>query len=326
MTCYFCGAEIQTPFCGFCGNKQNPVTLAQLYEDWKKVHYRRIGENGRKGYENSWRILSVLGAKPVISITLDDYQVVMDSIAYKSCALQQKLRQLISQLCQYAALCKIDQSNYAPFLILDGYKSKSRVIFSDSEITRLISFAQTNFDRAGLDARIVLILIFTGLRPEELFAIQKTDVHLAEKYITVAGSKTTAGRNRVIPISPLIARYLFLFLFQERECPFLITSPQGCRMNLHNWRKRFFFPLMCRLEINPPDDPHRIVPYCARHTYASLAKRAGVDPGILCKWIGHADPKTTERFYIHETMREMEVEEQKITHLAYSFFKASGVA
>ena len=73
--------------------------------------------------------------------------------------------------------------------------------------------------------------------------------------------------------------------------------------------------MMQELGINPADNPHRIVPYCCRHTYASLAKRAGVDTGILAKMIGHADPKITEEVYIHETLDEMQSEVEKVNRL-----------
>lgn len=224
MTCSCCGTTVpNAPFCCQCGASQKPITLGELHGNWKKIHYRRIGTKGIEGYETAWKALCVLKDKPVSALMLEDYQAVMDSIADYSYSKQQKLRQLISQLCQYAQMRKIDTSNYAPFLI-----------------------------------------------------------------------------------------YL---LFRHPQCPFLITSPQGCRISLGNWRKRRFFPMMQELGINPVDNPHRIVPYCCRHTYASLAKRAGVDTGILAKMIGHADPKITEEVYIHETLDEMQSEVEKVNRL-----------
>lgn len=124
MICNCCGASVpDAPFCCQCGTPQRPMTLGALHESWKKVHYRRIGKKGIEGYETAWRVLGVLADKPVVSLTLEDYQAVMDSIAEYSFSKQQKLRQLISQLCQYAQIRKIDTSNYAPFLILDGYRT-----------------------------------------------------------------------------------------------------------------------------------------------------------------------------------------------------------
>lgn len=317
MVCRFCGAQIpDAPFCCACGSRQEAITLGQLHSDWTRIHYRRIGSKGIEGYETAWRVLQILQACPVASLTLEDYQDVMDSISDYSLSKQQKLRQLISQLCQYAEIRKIDERNYAPFLVLDGYHSKSRVIFSDEEIARLYFYAQDSNNKYWDTAQIVLLLIFTGLRPEELFEVKKQNVDGINRVIRVEGSKTEAGRNRIIPILPVISGYITFCYFTHKNCPYLLTSPQGCRIHLGNWRKRRFYPLMRELGINTPDNPHRIVPYCTRHTYASLAKRAGVDVGILAKMIGHADPKTTEDHYIHETIAEMQCEASKVGQLA----------
>lgn len=319
MICNCCGASVpDAPFCCQCGTPQKPMTLGALHESWKKVHYRRIGKKGIEGYETAWRVLGVLADKPVVSLTLEDYQAVMDSIAEYSFSKQQKLRQLISQLCQYAQIRKIDTSNYAPFLILDGYRSKSRLILSDEEINRLFFYAVSAKGKYWEAAQITLILVLTGMRPEELFEVKKADVDLAAGKIYTAGSKTEAGRDRTIPIAQPIAPFLLYLTLRHPDCPYLVTSPKGCRISLTNWRKRKFFPLMQELGINPPDDLHRIVPYSCRHTYAGLAKRAGVDAGILAKMIGHADPKITEEVYIHENLTQMQQEVAKITRLTQS--------
>lgn len=94
MICNCCGASVpDAPFCCQCGTPQKPMTLGALHESWKKVHYRRIGKKGIEGYETAWRVLGVLADKPVVSLTLEDYQAVMDSIAEYSFSKQQKLRQ-----------------------------------------------------------------------------------------------------------------------------------------------------------------------------------------------------------------------------------------
>ncbi len=191
----------------------------------------------------------------------------------------------------------------------------SKLILSDEEIKRLYFYACNAEGKYWETAQITLILTLTGLRPEELFDLKKSDVNIAAGFLYTAGSKTEAGKNRTIPIAQAIAPFLIYLLFRHPQCPFLITSPQGCRISLGNWRKRRFFPMMQELGINPVDNPHRIVPYCCRHTYASLAKRAGVDTGILAKMIGHADPKITEEVYIHETLDEMQSEVEKVNRL-----------
>lgn len=56
----------------------------------------------------------------------------------------------------------------------------------------------------------ILILIYTGMRVGELLDIKVENVHINEKYM-VGGSKTEAGKNRVIPfherIVPLVKKW-----------------------------------------------------------------------------------------------------------------------
>lgn len=315
MICVSCGSKVADGvYCSVCGTRQEAIRLGEVYESWKKLHYRKIGYKCRAGYENAWKTLSVLKDRPIQSLTPEDYQEAMDSLSGRSKSLQSKLRILIGQLEGYAARRGHPCGGCAKELYLDGKRPKDREIFSDEEISRLFRYAQSGgkYDR---DAWIVLILIFTGFRPEELFEVKKSETDLEYNYIFAAGSKTEAGHNRVIPILPLVRPYILTLSQLHRESPYLITTVTGCRINLSNWRSRRFFPLMRELGINPVDDPHRMVPYCCRHTYASLADRAGVEKEILIKMIGHASYQTTRRFYIHERLDRFQREADKINGL-----------
>lgn len=316
-SCKKCAREIGNyPFCPMCGaaQKGNQVTLCEIYSDWRAVYFRKIGRKGKEGYENAWKTLSVLGQSQIQELTIQDYQIVVDLLKSKSLSLQQKLLQLIGQICKYAAANRIEVINPTPYLVLEGSKGESREIFSDEEISRLFLYAESGGALSN-DAKIVLVLIFTGLRPEELFEVKTEDVELIDNCIYTLGSKTEAGRKRIVPLISQIMPFVLDFYSQKGSRDYLILSPKGCRVNLGNWRKRKFYPLMNELEINTPDDPHRLVPYSCRHTYASLADRAGVDREALIKLIGHTSYKFTKRVYIHEKLPQLAAEVQKIDQL-----------
>ena len=48
-------------------------------------------------------------------------------------------------------------------------------------------------------AKLLLMYIYSGMRPIELLSIKMENVHLDERYI-IGGVKTKAGKNRIIPI------------------------------------------------------------------------------------------------------------------------------
>lgn len=303
-------------FCPHCGTNQSTssLTLGQVYSDWSILYYRKIGKKTREGYENAWKTLRMLERYEMLDITVHDYQAAMDKLTQKSKSLQNKLLLLIEQLCTYAEqVHRMDIVKPASYLILDGVASKSREIFSDEEISRLFLYANQD-EKFSCTAREVLLLVFTGLRPEEFFSIQKTDISLEDRYIYSPGSKTDAGKNRLIPLISQIVPFATWFFYTSKG-DYLFSSPKGCRVRLNNWRRRNFYPLMALLGINSPDNPHRIVPYSCRHTYASLADRADVDRDTLIKMIGHASYKFTKKTYVHEHLPQFAAEIRKLDQL-----------
>lgn len=96
---------------------------------------------------------------------------------------------------------------------------KEKEIFSDSDIAKL--------EADGSDAaKIVLMLVYTGMRIGELFALPVEDCH--ETYV-VGGEKTDAGRNRVIPIRPE-GRGYFRYFAQQADGPLLLSGYAGERI------------------------------------------------------------------------------------------------
>jgi integrase len=108
----------------------------------------------------------------------------------------------------------------------------------------------------------------------------------------LGGSKTEAGKNRVIPISHKITSYIAHFVANADKL--LIDGFPGNKI-LSNFRRREWVDTLNLLGINnPPKTPH-----AARHTFASLMVRAEVAPEQLQKIIGHANYQTTADIYIH---------------------------
>ena len=303
-------------FCVLCGwdqRKSSEPPLNILYVQWKNHHFKKLSISGRKSYHYAWRHLEQYGDRQLSSITLDELQHLLDTLSGKSKSLQEKVQALIGQLYQFAMLFDYVHINYAPYLILNGYKKNEYTPLTYDEIKLLFKHAHRT-DRIGQTSRIILILIFTGWRPEELFSMQKDAVHLKERYF-ISGSKTEAGKNRIMPIATCIYPFVVDFWMKARPGETLIKSSTGKKVSLNNWRKRDFYPCMRELGINKPDDPHRIKPYAMRHTFATLAYQAGVKPDLLIKMIGHTNIKFTSKVYIHNNIAEYAREIQKVSSL-----------
>lgn len=324
MQCKKCGAIVpEGKYCLNCGWDQEKMvcepSLRDVYTHWKRRRFRKLSKKGREGYENAWRFLSPFADFPITSLGLPEYQSIMDSQAHLSKSHQQKIQQLISHICKQATLMGYLHINYASFLELDGYESKPYIPFSDQEIR--ILFSAVSDPTWGETARVILILIFTGWRPEELFSLKQEQVNLDECYM-ISGSKTDAGKNRIVPIVSPIFPFVLALYYQTAPGDYLVKSPHGKRICIQNWRIRKFYPCLLHLGINTPDDPHRVKPYSTRHTFATLAYRAGVKSELLTKMIGHTNFDFTMHTYVHNTASELSEETQKIALYFKNLFES----
>ena len=88
------------------------------------------------------------------------------------------------------------------------------------------------------------MLIGTGMRIGELFSLPLSGYH--QTYV-IGGSKTDAGRNRIIPIRPE-ARDYFAHFAAIATGPLLLSGYSGQRV-ADNFRNREYYPLLKKLKI-----------------------------------------------------------------------------
>lgn len=257
------------------------MTFSDVFAGWKQEHYRAIGKKGIESYEQAYKVFASLAERKFRELRTDDFQRIIDSRTGRSRATLAKEKQLITQLSKWAIRQEIVTTNFASFVLLPSEGKKEKEIFTNTEIAVL--------EKDGSDAaKIVLMLIYTGMRISELFELPLAAWH---KTYVVGGEKTEAGRNRIIPIRPEGRRY-FSELAENADGPLLISGYRGQRVAA-NFRKRDYYPLLDRLKI-PKKTPH-----ATRHTYASWAVEHGMKPEILQKVMGHANYTTTADIYVH---------------------------
>lgn len=85
---------------------------------------------------------------------------------------------------------------------------------------------------------------------------------------------------------------VFAYFAGRADGDLLLSGYDGQRIPA-NYRKRDFYPLLEKLGI-PKHTPH-----ATRHTYATWARNAGIQPDVLQKILGHADFSTTANIYVH---------------------------
>lgn len=263
------------------------MSFADVFEAWKEEHYKEITDAGRASYNRAFDVFAPLHRKKFRDLRTADFQTVLEPYMKQSHSTLSKHKQLITQMSAWAVREELITTNFAKFVRLPENVKKEKEIFSDGEIAKL--------EADGSDtAKIVLMLIYTGMRIGELFGLPLEDYH--ETYV-VGGEKTEAGRNRVIPIRPE-GRAYFRYFAKLANGALLLSGYTGQRVP-NNFRKRDYYPLLDKLGIV------RKTPHATRHTYASRARRAGMPPEILQKILGHADYSTTANIYVHTDVEEL---------------------
>lgn len=269
-------------------SEQYNMTFAQVFEKWKAEHYREIGTAGVEAYDNSYRIAASLHDKKFRSLRTSDFQAVIDENSKRSRSTLSKYKQLFTQMSSWAVREEIISTNFARFVKLpdDGGK-KEKEIFTAEEINKL---EQDSSDAA----RIILMLIYTGMRIGELFSLPLKNYH---KTYVIGGEKTKAGRDRVIPImTPGMPHFEH---FAQLATGDLLLSGYTGQRDPRNFRNRDYYKTLERLEIS------RKTPHSTRHTFASIAMKAGVKTEYLQKVLGHASYQTTADTYIHSNVEEL---------------------
>ena len=263
------------------------MTFSEVFEEWKQEHYREIGEKGVESYEQAYKVCADLHGRKFRDLRTKDFQAIIDHNMAKSNSALSKYKQLMTQMSRWAVREEIAATDFAKYVKLPQQVKKEKEIFTDDEIKKL--------EQDGSDAaKITLMLIYTGMRIGELFDLPLEDYH--ETYV-IGGEKTEAGKNRVIPIRPEGRKY-FAYFASRATGGLLLSGYDGQRIP-HNYRIRDFYPLLERLKIP------RHTPHATRHTYATWARNAGMQPEVLQKILGHANFSTTANIYVHADMEKL---------------------
>lgn len=263
------------------------MTFSEVFEAWKKEHYQEIGQSGISSYDRAYHVFSPLHERKFRELRTQDFQSALDPHMGKSHSTVAKYKQLITQMSQWAIREEIIATNFASFVRVPENVKKEKEIFSDQDIEKL--------EKDGSEtAKIILMLIYTGMRIGELFSLTVENCH--GSYV-IGGEKTEAGRNRVIPIRKEGREY-FQYFARKAKSPLLISGYAGQKI-AENFRKRDYYPLLDNLGIK------RKTPHATRHTYASWARKNGIAPDILQKILGHANYSTTANIYLHTDVESL---------------------
>ena len=265
------------------------VTFADLYERWSEEHFQKISHSGVNSYSSAYRSCEKISSMRVVDIKLDHLQQTMDDSGKNSPTLK-TMKNLFGLMYDYAVVHEIitpDKREMIRYLDTSkpGNPNKmDRKIFTHKEIQKLWEMKDAN-----VYIPVILIMIYSGVRIGELLSLEKSDVHLDDRWFYVKEAKTAAG-IREVPIAEKIVPMMEYWI--SRPCGHLICSGADAQLLYYTFRDNYWRAVMDILDMD-----HR--PHDTRHTCISLLTEAGVDQRIIRKIVGHKGQGVTETVYTH---------------------------
>lgn len=256
------------------------ITFFELYHKWLPEHRGKVKASTMNCYIAAWKYYEKLYAYKLSTIKTPILQDCINQCP-RGKRTKENMRALATQLYKYALANDIVKKNCADYLTVDGGETAPpREAFTSNDLKTMWKAADED---PGDDIGLALILCYTGMRLGELLALRGSSYHVEEGvHYFIGGSKTEAGRNRVIPIPPRIIPILEHWGAGVKVNEILITV-NGRQMRQKDFREKHYYPALARLGLK------KLVPHCCRHTYATLLKKVDVSDADKMKAIGHSE-------------------------------------
>ena len=270
------------------------LTFSDVYEQfyvWKFPEGTKLSYSSKEAYRTAYSNCTVLHNRIFEDLKAPDMQKVIDDCTLKKQS-QMAILTLFKQMYKYAVYSEIVTENKALYVHVNADNDTEHgTPFSDQELQAL----WRNMDDP--EVQLILIMCYSGWRIGE---VPKLDINLEEKYYQ-GGSKTKAGKDRVVPIHPAV--YDFVRSKVESQGKLLMYTQK-----YH--RDKFFYPTLERLGItgNPKHTPHD-----CRHTFSTLCEKYNVRENDRKRMLGHSfGGDVTNAVYGHRTLEELRIEIEKI--------------
>lgn len=267
------------------------LTFGNVYEQWSKTKYKNLSQNSINGYKAAYAKCDLIKNSKIADLKTMHFQQIMDE-SELSLASDLKLKGLLVSVCEYAMQNDIIHKNYAKYVMVNR-KDETQEIhkpFTEAEIEKLFQYDQLPY------VDTILIMIYTGFRVGELFDIKNKDVDL-QNMTVIGGSKTEAGKKRMVPLHGKVQLYILNHWNARDE--YLFRDPKtNQKINYHHYRYMYFDPIMIKLGMDH-------LPHDCRHTFATRLSNSNANSTSIKKLIGHSSYATTERIYTHKDIAQL---------------------
>ena len=279
-----------------------PISFGEYLQNWFSVYKRpKLKPKALSQYECKLKkhILPAFGQKPIAEITVLDIQTFLNERKDYSKSYMRDLMNILGQVFQAAFDDGLIAKNpmASRKICNPATRVEKRTALTDKEVADIIAHIPDLQNQN--DRMFMACLMFTGMRPGEIYGLRWEDISPDEGIIhirraiafcknkaIIGDTKTKAG-VRSIPLSPRLLK----FLEPCGEEGFIINregEPYTEQAHKRAWER-----------IKRTIDVHGMTPYIGRHTYLTALNREGVDLKTIQAIAGHEDERMALRTYIH---------------------------
>ena len=262
------------------------TTLEELFERWKKTKGEKLGKSNRQSLYSAFKHCRALHKMEYKTIRAFHMQKCIDECG-KGYSTQGAIKNLLRHLDRFALELDIISKCYSDLLISDPIPDTSKVPFSDEEIEVIWKME----DRPWVDS--ILAFLYTGFRISELLDLRTEDVDLEQGTIR-GGKKTSAGKNRIVPIHSKIRHIIENRMAQGGE---FLFGEGGKKISSTSYYT-IWKDIMDTLGM-------KHTPHECRHAFCSRLDSAGANRKCRDMLMGHKSKEVGDRVYTHKTIEEL---------------------
>lgn len=278
-------------------------TFLDIYYILDKEDFSSLSPHTQNNMHGAIKHLKKLHYLKIDQITLRMIQDVFDEDGSNH-GTQVHMKTICTKVFRYAVVNQYIDRN-------DDYTSYIRVPkYEESDMHRPYTINEIlALKRAGTpEAHIMLIFIYTGVRINELLNINRDNIHIDEKCdddgterlisYMITGSKTKAGKNRIVPIHDDIKQYVIDELLTSEKRLVDVSYP--------NFTNRTVL-----VKVNKLLNTHHTM-HDTRKTFATLCQMNNLNVYIRKKVLGHRMNDITFDVYTNESKNRLWTEINKI--------------
>ncbi len=273
----------------------NKITLQQLYDLWLEKRITKLGISNQKVLKAAYNHCKIFANMRYNTIKSYQMQDCIDSCGL-SYATQNAIKNLWGHLDKFAMELDIITKCYSDLLISSPIPETKKQIFTDDEIALLWQNQFTPW----VDS--ILFLLYTGFRISEMLDLKIDNIDMTAQTIT-GGTKTEAGKNRIVPIHSKIL-HIVQHRIEQSQNGYLFEN-NGKKLT--TYYRHFFNNIMSQFNMN-----HTV--HECRHTFRSRLDSAGANKVCIDRMMGHKSTNTGERIYTHKTIEELKTNIELITN------------